>query len=74
MFTILPAWVPDELVSHAVRCDWRYRSPGDVSASHASGRALLSARFDERLAERTRVAREIHDTLLQTVQGKDGCG
>jgi len=30
---------------------------------------LLSARFDERLAERTRVAREIHDTFLQTVQG-----
>jgi signal transduction histidine kinase len=29
----------------------------------------LNARFDERLAERTRVAREIHDTLLQTVQG-----
>ena len=30
---------------------------------------MLSARFDERLAERTRVAREIHDTFLQTVQG-----
>lgn len=30
---------------------------------------VLSARFDERLAERTRVARELHDTLLQTVQG-----
>lgn len=29
----------------------------------------LSVRFDERLAERTRVARELHDTLLQTVQG-----
>ncbi|MGE3277757.1 MAG: two-component regulator propeller domain-containing protein [Vicinamibacterales bacterium] len=29
----------------------------------------LSARFDERLAERTRMARDIHDTLLQTVQG-----
>jgi signal transduction histidine kinase/ligand-binding sensor domain-containing protein len=29
----------------------------------------LNARFDERLAERTRVARDIHDTLLQTVQG-----
>lgn len=29
----------------------------------------MSARFDERLDERTRVAREIHDTLLQTVQG-----
>ena len=29
----------------------------------------MSARFDERLSERTRVARELHDTLLQTVQG-----
>lgn len=29
----------------------------------------ISARFDERLAERTRVARELHDTLLQTVHG-----
>ena len=29
----------------------------------------MSARFDERLAERTRVAQEIHDTFLQTVQG-----
>jgi signal transduction histidine kinase len=31
--------------------------------------AALNARFDERLAERTRVARDLHDTLLQTVQG-----
>jgi signal transduction histidine kinase len=30
--------------------------------------AALSARFDARLAERTRLARELHDTLLQTVQ------
>jgi signal transduction histidine kinase len=29
----------------------------------------INARFDERLAERTRVARELHDTLVQTVQG-----
>jgi signal transduction histidine kinase/ligand-binding sensor domain-containing protein len=29
---------------------------------------VLNARFDERLAERTRMARDIHDTLLQTVQ------
>jgi signal transduction histidine kinase len=29
----------------------------------------LNARFDERLAERTRLARDLHDTLLQTVQG-----
>jgi signal transduction histidine kinase len=31
--------------------------------------ALLRARFDERLEERTRLARELHDTLLQTIQG-----
>jgi len=30
---------------------------------------VLSARFDERLAERTRLARELHDTFLQTIQG-----
>lgn len=29
----------------------------------------ISARFDERLDERTRMARELHDTFLQTVQG-----
>ncbi len=30
---------------------------------------MLTARFDERLAERSRMARDLHDTLLQTVQG-----
>ncbi|UHQ18803.1 histidine kinase [Lysobacter sp. KIS68-7] len=30
--------------------------------------ATMSARFDERMAERLRIARELHDTLLQTVQ------
>jgi len=30
---------------------------------------LLNARFEERLAERGRVARELHDTLLQNFQG-----
>src|SRR5258705_2303896 len=29
----------------------------------------IGARFDERLAERTRMARELHDTFLQTIQG-----
>jgi signal transduction histidine kinase/ligand-binding sensor domain-containing protein len=29
----------------------------------------MSIRFDERLAERTRMARELHDTFLQTIQG-----
>jgi signal transduction histidine kinase/ligand-binding sensor domain-containing protein len=31
--------------------------------------SAINARFDERLAERTRIARELHDTLLQTIQG-----
>jgi len=29
----------------------------------------ITARFDERLAERTRLARDLHDTFLQTIQG-----
>ena len=29
----------------------------------------IGVRFDERLAERTRMARELHDTFLQTIQG-----
>lgn len=29
----------------------------------------ISARFDERIAERTRIARDLHDTFLQTIQG-----
>jgi signal transduction histidine kinase len=31
--------------------------------------AQLNVRFEERLAERTRIARELHDTLLQSFQG-----
>ena len=31
--------------------------------------ALLRVRFDERIDERTRLARDLHDTLLQTLQG-----
>jgi len=29
----------------------------------------MKARFDERLAERTRIARDLHDSFLQTIQG-----
>jgi signal transduction histidine kinase len=29
----------------------------------------LDAKFEERLAERTRIARDLHDTVLQTIQG-----
>ncbi len=31
--------------------------------------AAMNVRFEERLNERTRIAREVHDTLLQTIQG-----
>src|SRR5262249_34826503 len=31
--------------------------------------AAIAARFDERLVERTRIAQDLHDTLLQTLQG-----
>jgi streptogramin lyase len=31
--------------------------------------AILKGRFDERIEERTRLARDLHDTLLQTIQG-----
>jgi signal transduction histidine kinase len=31
--------------------------------------AQLAARYDERLAERLRISRDLHDTLMQTVQG-----
>jgi signal transduction histidine kinase len=32
-------------------------------------RGLLNLRYEERLAERTRIAQELHDTLLQSFQG-----
>jgi signal transduction histidine kinase len=39
--------------------------------------AALSVRFNEQLWERTRVARDLHDTLLQTIEAsrsqQDGC-
>jgi signal transduction histidine kinase/ligand-binding sensor domain-containing protein len=68
-FTILPAWYQTAwfrllCVATGVVAAWAlyHRRMRQVAQA-------LSARFDERLAERTRVARDIHDTLLQTVQG-----
>ena len=69
MFTILPAWYQTNwflmvcVVTGAIAVWTLYQLRMRQVAR------FLSARFDERLAERTRVAREIHDTLLQTVQG-----
>ena len=40
-----------------------------VRLRHLRLERQLSARFHERLAERTRIAQELHDTLLQSFQG-----
>src|SRR5260370_28734291 len=40
-----------------------------VSRMRKMTEAQLTLRFEERLAERTRIARELHDTLLQSFQG-----
>lgn len=49
------------LIATAVFAGYRYR----VARVHAA----MNLRFEERLAERTRIARELHDTLLQSFQG-----
>jgi signal transduction histidine kinase/ligand-binding sensor domain-containing protein len=68
-FTILPAWYQENwfravctvLTLLLLWITYRLRL--------RQMRRALTARFDERLAERTRMARELHDTFLQTIQG-----
>jgi Histidine kinase/Histidine kinase-, DNA gyrase B-, and HSP90-like ATPase len=53
----------------------RYAGPflkdeqGDVWTGEWGSPDSSKMRFDERMEERTRLARELHDTLLQTIQG-----
>jgi signal transduction histidine kinase len=42
---------------------------GMVARVRTLTESQLTLRFEERLAERTRIARELHDTLLQSFQG-----
>ena len=49
------------LTTAAIFAAFRYR----IARIHAT----MNMRFEERLAERTRIARELHDTLLQSFQG-----
>jgi signal transduction histidine kinase len=49
------------LAAAAIIAGFRYRV--------ARVRAAMHLRFEERLAERTRIARALHDTLLQSFQG-----
>jgi signal transduction histidine kinase len=69
IITILPGWYQTVLFRVAVPVlasviavvVYLYRL-----RAHA---ASLQRRFDARLLERTRLARDLHDTLLQTIQG-----
>jgi signal transduction histidine kinase len=67
--SIPPAWHQTNLfrilsVTIAVLLVWvLYRLRVEALAK------AISARFDARLAERTSLARELHDTFLQTIQG-----
>jgi signal transduction histidine kinase/ligand-binding sensor domain-containing protein len=68
-FTLIPAfyqtnWFRSLCVVCAVLVVWAIYRVRVLKISRAIG-----ARFDERLAERTRMARELHDTFLQTIQG-----
>jgi signal transduction histidine kinase/ligand-binding sensor domain-containing protein len=68
-FSIAPAWFQTRWFSIlSVLCGltvvWAF-----FIARMRQMQKTLSARFDERLAERTRMARELHDTFLQTLQG-----
>lgn len=77
-------WERQGVVFNVTQQPYFYQTRGFAAAMLALGLVLLGLiyrlrvaqisrrlgdRFDERLAERTRVAREIHDTFLQTVQG-----
>jgi signal transduction histidine kinase/ligand-binding sensor domain-containing protein len=68
-FTIAPAWYQTNwfyvLCAVAILLTvWVFYRIRLQQAANA-----ISARFDERLSERTRIARDFHDTLLQTIQG-----
>ena len=68
-FTILPAWYQTKtfLVICAALCSVVILLAYRLRIRQI--RREAQARYDERLAERTRIARDIHDTLLQTIQG-----
>jgi signal transduction histidine kinase len=68
-FTIAPAWFQTNwffalCAAVVFLIIWAFYRMRVQQVSNA-----MSARFDERLSERTRIARDLHDTLLQTIQG-----
>src|SRR5262249_1643795 len=68
-FSIAPAWYQTKIFSFgcilfAMLLVWTIHRVRVRQVAQAIG-----AGFNERLAERTRIARDLHDTLLQTIQG-----
>ena len=68
-FNIAPAWFRTTwfrtlCAAAALSIVWAFYKGRVQQVARAA-----SARFDERLAERTRIAGELHDAFLQTVQG-----
>jgi signal transduction histidine kinase len=68
-FTIAPAWYQAKLFRAACLIFGILALWAAYRLRVRQIQAAAAARFSERLAERTRVARDIHDTLLQTIQG-----
>jgi len=68
-FTVAPAWFQTTWFQAAVVLSVAAALAGLYRLRVRRVSLALRARYDERLAERTRIARELHDTLLQTVQG-----
>jgi signal transduction histidine kinase/ligand-binding sensor domain-containing protein len=68
-FSIAPMWY--QTMSFRILCFASFVVIGSILyriRMQQVARAI-GVRFDERLAERTRMARELHDTFLQTIQG-----
>jgi signal transduction histidine kinase/ligand-binding sensor domain-containing protein len=68
-FRVLPEWYQTlwfRLVALSLAAAFAYLL---VSFDRRRHDNLVRIRYDERLKERTRIARDLHDTLLQTIQG-----
>ena len=61
--------LPDKLVPRPLRSRFSGIAVGGLPVRLRQLQREFNARIDERLEERTRIARELHDTLLQSFQG-----
>jgi signal transduction histidine kinase/ligand-binding sensor domain-containing protein len=68
-FLVAPAWYQTKLFVFLTILSLLMLGWGLYQLRIRQIASAMSARFDERLAERTWLARELHDTLLQTIQG-----